>query len=143
MTPPIDAYPPIVGRIYPITKYKFNFNIFPNVYICIGYILATIICSICVLVDSYNRICDVRVPILQGPNLPHQHFPGAQFAGAQSAGAQFAGAQSAGDQFATKKRGGGQLKNHPVRRAFVTFSCNFKCNLNINFWSSMTLFGLA
>ena len=47
---------------------------------CIGYILPTIICCICVLVYSYNRICDFRVPIFQGPYLPHQHFPGAQFA---------------------------------------------------------------
>ena len=30
MTPPIDICPPIVGRIYPITKYKFNKHIFPN-----------------------------------------------------------------------------------------------------------------
>ena len=57
---------------------------------CIGYILPTIICCICVLVYSYNRICDFRVPIFQGPYLPHQHFPGAQFAGARFAGAQFA-----------------------------------------------------
>ena len=52
---------------------------------CIGYILPTIICCICVLVYSYNRICDFRVPIFQGPYLPHQHFPGAQFAGARFA----------------------------------------------------------
>ena len=57
---------------------------------CIGYILPTIICCICVLVYSYNRICDFRVPIFQGPYLPHQHFPGAQFAGARFAGARFA-----------------------------------------------------
>ena len=28
--PPIDIYPPIVGRIYPIPIYKFNLHIFPN-----------------------------------------------------------------------------------------------------------------
>ena len=85
MTPPIDICPQIVGRINTMTINKLNINIFPNVYICIGYILATIICCICVLVYSYNRICDFWVPIFQGPNLPHQHFPGAQFAGAQLA----------------------------------------------------------
>ena len=28
--PPIDIYPPIVGRIYSILIYKFNLHIFPN-----------------------------------------------------------------------------------------------------------------
>ena len=28
--PPIDIYLPIVGRIYPITMYKFNLHIFPD-----------------------------------------------------------------------------------------------------------------
>ena len=53
---------------------------------CIGYILPTIICCICVLVYSYNRICDLgsqfsrglicRTNIFQGPNLPGPDLPG-------------------------------------------------------------------
>ena len=61
-------------------------------YIFVLDILPTIICCICVLVYSYNRICYNRVPIIQGPNLLHQHFPVARFCrgpicrqGAQSA----------------------------------------------------------
>ena len=33
--PPIDIYPTIVSRIYPMPTYKFNWHIFPNAYICI------------------------------------------------------------------------------------------------------------
>ena len=98
---------------------------------CIGYILPTIICCICVLVYSYNRICDFRVPIFQGPNLPHQHFPGAQFAakgpdlpgpnlpgpnlppsnfpGPNLPHPKFSGAQSARAQFAGAQSAGAQF----------------------------------
>ena len=37
-----SIYSPIVGRIYPIPIYKFNWRSFPNVYICIWYKLPTI-----------------------------------------------------------------------------------------------------
>ena len=98
---------PIVGRINTITIYIYNSisTYSPNVYICIEYILATIICCICVLVYFVKPYL-----WLQGPN-----FPGAQFAaptfsrgpicrqGAQFAGAQFATNKFSGAQFAAPK----------------------------------------
>ena len=50
--PPIDICPPIVGRIYPITIYKFNWHIFSN----------------------------SPGPNLLHPNFPGAQFAGAQFA---------------------------------------------------------------
>ena len=50
------------------------------------------------------------------PNLPHQHFPGAQFAapGPQLAGARYAMAQFAGARYAEAQFSGAQFaaKNH-------------------------------
>ena len=56
INPPSDTFPPIVGMIYPIPIYKYNWHIFLKseykykyykIYICIGYILPTIRKNIC------------------------------------------------------------------------------------------------
>ena len=71
-----NKYPPIVGRTYLLTTNKFNFKIVSNEYICFGFIVL----YLCFSLKSYNCICDFESPTFQGPNLPHQHFLGAQFA---------------------------------------------------------------
>ena len=72
---------PIVGRINTITIYIYiQLQHIPPMYIFVLNIFWQQLYAVFAC-----RICDFRVPIFQGPNLPHQHFPGAQFAGAQFA----------------------------------------------------------
>ena len=75
----IHLYFSIVGRTYPRTTKWFDFKIFSNVNICIGYIYVFFQLSNCICVfwgQTFQRpnlrglIC--RTNIFQGPNLPHK-----------------------------------------------------------------------
>ena len=78
---PIDIYPSIVGRLYTIPINKFNWYIFPNVYICIGHIQPCCICvhtSVFVFLSKVEHEPTICVWGHGGPNLLLHKF--SQFA---------------------------------------------------------------